>query len=345
MNLDAAELDRLASSRRDALLVEWLRRQLVFVRTHVPFWRDRLEHAGVIEDHIHNLADLARIPIFSKAELRATRPASLLPSSAIGSPHVGRWTSGTSGRPTVNFWSRTDWAALVASTGRMLARHSPVQAPVVFNGYSQGHLTGPLYDAALRRVGATVYDRSHHPEEFFSTLAQMDLFDFDTLILPARATRGKGVGLADLLQEDSSLLSRHGVRWWIGSSGTFDEPTVQRARAQGVKSISNLYGSSEFGIFAVSCAKIPGDFHVAQGHVLVEVIDESGSPVQNGGQGRIVVTHLCGMEDDGQARPHTGTQILRLAIGDAGTLLTETCECGLTTPRLRDIQRLPIADQ
>lgn len=343
MKLDDAAIDRLAPDRRDALLVEWLRRQIAFMRTHVPFWRDRLAKAGVVEDRIQSLADLARMPILSKEDLRAARPASLLPSLAISSPHVGRWTSGTSGRPTVNFWSRTDWAALVASTGRMLARHLPVQAPVVFNGYSQGHLTGPLYDAALRRLGGTVYDRSHHPEEFFSTLAQMDQFDFDTLILPARATRGKSAGLADLLEDDATLLARHGVRWWIGSSGTFDERTVQRARAQGVESISNLYGSSEFGIFAISCAKIPGDFHVSQGHVLVEVIDGSGNPVQQGGRGRIVVTHLCGMEEDGHARPHTGTQILRLAAGDAGTLLTDTCECGLTAPRLRDIQRAPAA--
>jgi len=340
MKLNDVALDELASNRRDALLVEWLRRQLVFMRTHVPFWRDRLAKAGVTEDSIQSLADLVRIPIFSKEDLRAARPVSLLPDLATSSPHVGRWTSGTSGRPTVNFWSRTDWAALVASTGRMLARHSPVRAPIVFNGYSQGHLTGPLYDAALRRLGATVYDRSHHPEDFFSTVAQMDLFDFDTLVLPARATRGKGAGLADLLEKDSSLLARHGVRWWIGSSGTFDEPTVQRARAQGVESVSNLYGSSEFGIFAISCVKTPGEFHVSQGHVLVEVIDETGNPVQNGDQGRIVVTHLCGMEEDGHARPHAGTQILRLATGDAGTLLTGTCECGLTAPRLRDIRRV-----
>jgi len=343
MKLDDAALDSLASDRRDALLVEWVRRQIAFMRTHVPFWSDRLAKAGVVQEQIQSLADLARIPIFSKEEFRAARPASLIPSLATSSPHVGRWTSGTSGRPTVTFWSRTDWAALVASTARMLARHAPVPAPIAFNSYGQGHLTGPLYGAALRRLGATVYDRSHHPEEFFSTLAQTDLFDFDTLIIPARATRGKSAGLADLLDDDPNLLARHGVRWWIGSSGTFDKLTVRLARAHGVESISNLYGSSEFGIFAISCAKRPGEFHISQGHVLVEVIDESGHPVPNGGRGRIVVTHLCGLEEDGGARPHAGTQILRLANGDAGTLLTDACECGLTAPRLRDIRRVPVA--
>jgi len=215
-----------------------------------------------------------------------------------------------------------------------------MQAPTVFNGYSHGHLTGPLYNAALRRLGGVVYDRSHHPEELFSTLAQMDLFDFNTLILPERTTRGKGAGLANLLGDDPNLLTRQGVRWWIGSSGTFDAESRAVAREQGVESVSNLYGASEFGLFAISCSKIPGDYHVAQGHVLVEVVDRSGAPVENGRSGRIVVTHLCGMEDDGKARTHSGTQILRLAVGDGATLLTDPCDCGLTAPRLRDVQRL-----
>src|SRR5262249_27237796 len=158
---------------------------------------------------------------------------------------------------------------------------------IVFNGYSQGHLTGPLYHATLCRLDGIVFDRSHHAEELFPTLAQMDLFDFDTLVLPSRATRGKSVGLADVLAEDPDVLARHGVRWWIGSSGTFDEACVQIAKGQGVESVSNLLGASEFGLFGISCPKVGRDFHVAQGHVLVEVVDHSGSPVENGSRGRI----------------------------------------------------------
>ena len=36
---------------------------------------------------------------------------------------------------------------------------------------------------------------------------------------------------------------------------------------------------------------------------------------------------------------HGGTQILRLAAGDGATFLSEPCTCGLTTPRLRGVQR------
>jgi hypothetical protein len=169
---------------------------------------------------------------------------------------------------------------------------------------------------------------------------QMELFDFDTLVLPERTKRGKGIGLAELLADDPKLLAHHGVRWWIGSSGTFAADSLAVAHQQGIESISNLYGASEFGLFAISCANKPGDYHVAQGHVLVEVVDRTGAPVENGQSGRIVVSHLSRMDENGQARTHTGTQILRLAGGDSATRLTDPCDCGLLAPRLRDVQRV-----
>jgi phenylacetate-CoA ligase len=340
MRLDDPTLDQIASDARDALLLEALRRQIAFMRTAVSFWRERFATFDVDESRIETMADLAHIPILAKEELRALRPAMLLPDKRSSDLLLCRWTSGTSGRPTVNFWSESDWAAFVASTSRMLVRQAPMETPIVFNGYSQSHMTGPVYNAALRRMGAVVYDRSHHPEELFSTTAQMELFDFDTLILPARTKRGKAIGLVDLLAGDPDLLARRGVRWWIGSSATFGDENRMLVQKQGVESISNLYGSSEVGLFGISCARQPGDFHIAQGHVLAEVVDESGVPVQSGHFGRVVVTHLCGMDNNGLSRIHSGTQILRLANGDGATFLSDPCDCGLTTPRLRNITRI-----
>lgn len=340
MQLNDSTLDSVDPETREAWLLEAVRAQITYMRATVPFWHERLSNAAVDEHGFESLADLASVPIFTKDELRAAPPAALLPSDTRAELKICRWTSGTSGRPTVNFWTETDWAALVAVTARMIGRQAPMQGPTVFNAYSQAHVTGPLYNAALRQLGAVVYDRSHHAEESFSTLEQIGLFAFDTLILPAKSTRGKSVGLADLLDQDPTLLARNQVRWWIGSSGTFDTDTVERAQGQGVQVVSNLYGSSEFALFAISCSEERGDYHVAQGHVLVEIVDQSGTPVETGQFGRIVVTHLCGMDESGKARNHGGTQMLRMAAGDGATLISEPCTCGLTTPRLRGIRRV-----
>lgn len=325
---------------REAWLIDAVRSQIAYMRKTVPFWEMRLAEAGIDETGITELADLARIPMLSKAQLRNIEPAALLPESSGRDVAFGRWTSGTSGRPTVNFWTKNDWNALVAVTASMLGRHVPSQSTAAFNAYSQAHVTGPVYSAALRKLGGSVFERSHHSEELFATMDQMALFPFDTLVIPGKSKDGKATGLAELIGRDPEFLAQKGVRWWIGSSGTFDQALIEQVQRQGVEAITNLYGSSEFAMLACSCTQSGADYHVAQGHVLVEVVDDNGQPVKSGEFGRIVVTHLRGVDGNGNACEHTGTQILRLAAGDGGTLVTEPCDCGLTTPRLRGVRRI-----
>jgi hypothetical protein len=63
-------------------------------------------------------------------------------------------------------------------------------------------------------MGATVYDRSHHHEATFSTVAQAELFDIDTVVMPDKVVAGKGAGMDSLLKSDRSWLQRVGVRWY-----------------------------------------------------------------------------------------------------------------------------------
>jgi phenylacetate-CoA ligase len=333
-------LDSTSTEANEAWLVDRLRSQIGYMCAAVPYWRDRLSSTGVDEGKIGSLADLAVLPILTKGELRALRPMDLVPQEVRRDILVGRWTSGTTGRPTASFWTRSDWEGLISSTAFMLGRHAPMAAPVVFNAYSQAHVTGPIYHSALQKLGATVIDRSHHPEDLFSTAEQMRLFDFDTLVMPARTVQGKSVGIDTLFDQGHSSHERNSVRWWIGSSGTFSPEIKSQAAARGITTISNLYGSSEFGVFAISCALHPGHFHISQGYVLVEVVDEAGAPVEDGRFGRILVTYLGGIDEDENSCVHLGTQILRMANGDGATLLRQPCECGMTTPRLTGIRRL-----
>src|SRR5215467_9865359 len=101
MRLDVPAFDAADGKARDALLPEALRRQIAFARAKVPFWRERLAAHGVDETRIETMDNLARLPILSKEEFRALRPAALLPHGHPSDLQVCRWTSGTSGRPTV----------------------------------------------------------------------------------------------------------------------------------------------------------------------------------------------------------------------------------------------------
>ena len=340
VKLSDPNLDCLDPEIRNSGLVDAFRRQISYARSKVSYWDHKLSKANVDESKIINLSDISKVPVLTKEEFRKIAPLGLLPKENLSKLLLNRWTSGTTGTPTVSCWTDTDWAGVVASVARAIGRQSPIRHPIAFNAFSQGHVTGPLIGAGLRKIGAAVFDRGHQPEEVFSTATHIELFEFDTIVIPGKSVRGKAVGLDGLLDEDPTILSRHGVRWWIGAAGTFERDTVDRAIDQGVESISNFYGSSEFAPFALSCSKHLADFHISQGHVLVEVVDQSGIQVGNGEFGRIVVTHLCGMDDNGDACVHGGTQIIRLAAGDGATYFNKPCDCGLTTPRLRGIQRV-----
>ena len=103
-----AEMARLQSAR----LVQVVER----TRERVPFYRQRLEQAGVASGSIGSIADLPRLPFTEKADLRAQYPHGLLatPQGQVVRAHA---SSGTSGQPTLVSYTRGDltlWADLIA---------------------------------------------------------------------------------------------------------------------------------------------------------------------------------------------------------------------------------------
>ena len=97
------DIDGLSPAAREAWLVNALRKQIGYMRAAVPYWSKRLSSARVDEEKIRSLVDLAALPVLTKAELRVLPPMDLVPREARADVSVGRWTSGTTGRPTASF--------------------------------------------------------------------------------------------------------------------------------------------------------------------------------------------------------------------------------------------------
>jgi len=86
--------------------------------------------------------------------------------------------------------------------------------------------------------------------------------------------------------------------------------------------VADGYGSREAGFLAHECPH--GAMHVTDENVILEVVDESGHPVEAGACGEIVVTHL-----DAYAMP-----LIRYRTGDAGRRIAEPCACGRGLSRM-----------
>jgi len=83
------------------------------------------------------------------------------------------------------------------------------------------------------------------------------------------------------------------------------------------------YSSYEAYEIACECSAHEG-LHISAEDVLVEVVDDSDTPVPPGVEGRILITNLH----------NYGMPFIRYDIGDSGTILAGACPCGRTLPRL-----------
>src|SRR3954453_18075961 len=116
--LDPAE--RMGLDELRALQLERLQWTLRHAYENVPHYRAAFDAAGVHPEDCRELADLARFPTTSKADLRENYPFGMFagPQAQVGRVHA---SSGTTGRPTVVGYPERDlagWAAVMARSIR-----------------------------------------------------------------------------------------------------------------------------------------------------------------------------------------------------------------------------------
>lgn len=305
-------------------------------------YRERPHFSSVSLDAKLRREDIEALPMISKHDLRALSPDDLLvdPSARF---HIVRTTGGTTGSPVPIFWTRDDWRALVQALHRFCPRDVLGEGPRrVWNGYNQSHVSGPAFDDLVRALSGTPIPRQHGASDR-EAIAAMERLHVNALVITPQSGSGKGGSLEDLLAEDPQFLARLGIRSLFVSSTQLRPDLLEEVREQGVTNIVNFYGSTEAPPAAVSCEVDPTAFHLAQGHVLVEVVHASGRHVASGERGTVLVSRIAAATSAGLA-PAGGTQLLRYAIGDTALYIDERCACGRSSARIEAIERVAYVD-
>ncbi|MFB6784201.1 phenylacetate--CoA ligase PaaK [Streptomyces sp. NPDC056352] len=285
--LDAAE--RLGRPELQALQLERLRATLQHAYDHVGFYRAAFDKAGLRPDDCRSLADLARFPFTTKADLRDNYPFGMfaVPEDQVRRIHA---SSGTTGRPTVVGYTQRDldtWADVVARSIRA-AGGRPGQKVHVAYGY--GLFTGGLgahYGA--ERLGCTVI-----PASGGMTSRQVQLIqDFRPDIIMITPSY-----MLTLLDE----FERQGVdpRTTSLKVGIFGaEPWTQEMRREIEERFAidavDIYGLSEVigpGV-AQECVETKDGLHIWEDHFYPEVVDPfTGEVLPEGEEGELVFTSL-----------------------------------------------------
>ncbi len=275
-------------------------------------------------DKFSSLKEIEKVPFVTKDDLRENFPYGFVsvPKSELVRLHS---SSGTTGTPTVVFYTKKDlddWAELIA---RCMAMTGGTKEDVFQNTMGHGLFTGGLgFHYGAEKVGMLTipFGPGNSPrqiwfmKEFGVTVAH---------ILPSYAMHlYSGFAEAGIDPKELKLKTAY-----IGAEPHSEEMRSQIEQLYGIKAY-NSYGLSEMcgpGV-AFEC-KYQNGMHIWEDHFYAEVIDPvTGKVLPDGEEGELVLTTL-----QKEAMP-----LFRYRTKDLTRIIPGVCECGRVHRRIERIK-------
>jgi phenylacetate-CoA ligase len=283
------DIERASTDEIAALQVQRLKWSLRHAYDHVPHYRAAFESRGVHPDDLRALADLRHFPLTSKADLRENYPFGMfaVPTEQVSRIHA---SSGTTGRPTVVGYTRSDisnWAKLVARSVRA-AGVRPGERVHVAYGY--GLFTGGLgahYGA--EELGCTVIPVSGGMTERQVMLIR----DFQPSAI--MVTPSYMLAIVDEMERQGIDPSATSLQVGIfGAEPWTNDMRLEMERRLDLHAV-DIYGLSEVmgpGV-AMECVETKDGLHIWEDHFYPEIIDPITEEVlPDGTEGELVFTTL-----------------------------------------------------
>jgi phenylacetate-CoA ligase len=299
---------------------ERLRETVERVYFNVPYYRHKMQEAGIGPENIQTVDDLYKLPFTTKQDLRDNYPFGLfaVPMSEIVRVHA---SSGTTGKSTVVGYTRSDisiWSEVMART---LTCAGADKNDFIQVAYGYGLFTGGLgLHYGGEKIGASVI-----PISGGNTMRQVQLMhDFGSTVLAC--TPSYALFLSEAIAE--SGINRKDLKLRVGVFGA--EPWTENMRREiedklKIKAI-DIYGLSEIiGPGVASECLIQDGLHVNEDHFYPEIIDpETGAVLPEGIQGELVFTTIT----------KHGLPLIRYRTRDLTRLNYHKCGCGRTLVRM-----------
>ena len=286
---DLEPIERASRDELQALQLQRLQWSLKHAYDNVPHYRAAFDARGVHPGDCRELADLAKFPFTSKADLRANYPFGMfaVPRTQLVRLHA---SSGTTGKPTVVGYTQGDidrWSHLMA---RSIRASGGRPGDIVHVAYGYGLFTGGLgahYGA--EKLGCTVVPMSGGQTEKQVQLIEdfrpdiiMVTPSYMQVIVEEFRRRGKDP------RQMSIAVGIFGAEPW---TDVMRRDIEQSADIDAV----DIYGLSEVmgpGV-ANECIEAKDGPVIWEDHFYPEIIDpETGAVLPDGSEGELVFTTL-----------------------------------------------------
>ncbi|AOK50091.1 phenylacetate--CoA ligase [Burkholderia sp. MSMB617WGS] len=288
----AGALEPIETASRDelqALQLSRLKWSLRHAYDNVGHYRRSFDAAGVHPDDLTTLADLAKFPFLTKADLRDNYPFGLfaVPREQVVRVHA---SSGTTGKPTVVGYTARDIDMWANVTARSIRAAGGRPGDTLHNAFGYGLFTGGLgIHYGAERLGCMVVPMSGGQTE-----KQVQLIrDFEPRII--LVTPSYMLNLLDEMARQGMDPAKSSLA--IGVFGA--EPWTQALRDEvearaGIDAL-DIYGLSEVigpGV-ACECIDTKDGPTVWEDHFYPEIVDPAtGEVLPDGSEGELVFTSL-----------------------------------------------------
>lgn len=298
---------------------ERLVKQVKHVWQHVPFYRKKMEEAGVTPEDIQSADDLHKLPFLTKDDLKNCYPYGLL-AKPLGECVRIQSTSGTTGKRVVAFYTQHDIDLWEECCARALTAAGATNEDVCQISYGYGLFTGGAgLNGGSHKIGALTL-----PMSSGNTDRQIQfMMDLGSTILCCTPSYAAYLG---------ESINERGVRDRIklkagifGAEAWTEEMRQDIQEKLGIKAY-DIYGLTEISGPGVSfeCSEQAG-MHINEDHFIAEVVNpETGEVLPYGEKGELVFTCITK-----EAFP-----LLRYRTRDICILNAEKCKCGRTHIRM-----------
>jgi len=288
-----------------------------------PFYRARLEGAGVRPGQIRELEDLRRLPFTTRAEIANTPPEKLF---AVSLDRVVRLhgTSGTTtGRSAVIAYTRADlelWAELTARALFAFGVRPGVSVQIALN---YGMFTGAFgFHQGAEKIGAAVIPSGGGGDR--RQLQLMRALGSQVFV----ATPSYALHLAEVAEAEGIDLRALPVCLGIFGAEPWSEAMREEIQRRFGIRAQDTYGLTEVIGPGVAHECPAGRLHVNEDHFLPEIIDPAtGRALPEGDQGELVITALT----------KEAVPLIRYRTGDRTALTRGRCPCGRTLVQMERV--------
>ncbi len=303
-----------------ALQGERLSAMVKRVYENVPFYRNKLQQAGISPEDIRTADDIVKLPFTTKQDMRDNYPFGLfaVPMSDVVRIHA---SSGTTGKQTVVGYTKNDihlWGEVMART---LGAGGVTKDDIGQISYGYGLFTGGLGG----NVGSETIGCATIPCSTGNTRRQVTIMqDFKSSFL--LCTPSYALTIAEYIEDNHIPLESLSLKkGFFGAEPWTENMRREIERRLGIEAF-DIYGLSEVigpGV-GFECTEHNG-LHINEDHFMLEIIDpETGKPVPDGEQGEIVFTCITK-----EALP-----LIRYRTRDIAHKITGTCSCGRTLVKM-----------